>query len=774
MTLKLRRSIASATTCALLSSACAPACGRRSSPTSATTDGRPRSGDPAGEPAVAEKLTAIRAAANAAHLPSLLDQLPSILSLARRSSFDVAAKGAELGPDPDAAIRFVRDQVRFDAYEGVLRGARGTLMARAGNAFDKAVLLAALLRHHDFEVRFRTARLPGHFAERLADRAFEPRVESVPAPTTVALHPEVEQVTDGLLATSFTRFFAHVDSIRAALGVGRVTLGDAPPAPTKTLRDEAARHCWVEYRKDQNQLWIPIDPAAGDRTAIDALGTTASTFAELPDESYQRVTIRLRAEYRRRGGLEGQDLLRYEASAADLHGAVVVLEPSLSAVGTEWHLTYALSVSGVTTTADALRGAVDTGLAGGLGSGAASLGRRMFGGAGSSELVGAVLEFEFRTPSGRVETVRRVMLDLLGPAARAAHKTDGPLRAVPLLSGVPAPLLQLQAMSFSSGPLDPGFLAASLRTAELNRLRTHLPALVREPASTAKDDLESIAEVIPDSLVMLAQSFHAYSAIARITLETGSIRYYEAMPRLAIASLGFGGSQDGRSIQAVRQLDLRRNEVRVISRTDSGRMLVWANVLRGVLDGVIEETIAGDLSGTGGSSTSMSAVTVIEQVGLSQVTRLDLRGLQQLQLGDDERSRLTADLNASLVVIGPPATATIDGERRYGWWRVDAISGETLSVTDSGFHGQENKLFTSFSVRMMNTRFAYALLAAIGEGTVVVVRTTWVAGAILGGIAAVIAALCYGYSLGQQHGRDQAEREQRARDAWKRHPHGLP
>jgi transglutaminase-like putative cysteine protease len=51
---------------------------------------------------------------------------------------DVAAR---LGYDPDALFAFVRDEIHYEAYAGVLRGAKGTLWARAGNAADQAVLL---------------------------------------------------------------------------------------------------------------------------------------------------------------------------------------------------------------------------------------------------------------------------------------------------------------------------------------------------------------------------------------------------------------------------------------------------------------------------------------------------------------------------------------------------------------------------------------------------------------------------------------------------------
>jgi hypothetical protein len=59
--------------------------------------------------------------------------------------WDIAAKAAELGAEIGPSFQFVRDAVRFEAYEGLLRGARGVLVSRSGNALDKSLLLKALL-----------------------------------------------------------------------------------------------------------------------------------------------------------------------------------------------------------------------------------------------------------------------------------------------------------------------------------------------------------------------------------------------------------------------------------------------------------------------------------------------------------------------------------------------------------------------------------------------------------------------------------------------------
>ena len=61
------------------------------------------------------------------------------------TAWELGALAETLGDDPVAAFRFVRDRIGFEPYPGILRGAEGTLAARAGNAWDRALLLRALI-----------------------------------------------------------------------------------------------------------------------------------------------------------------------------------------------------------------------------------------------------------------------------------------------------------------------------------------------------------------------------------------------------------------------------------------------------------------------------------------------------------------------------------------------------------------------------------------------------------------------------------------------------
>lgn len=83
---------------------------------------------------------------------------------------DPAAQAAALGFDPDRIFAFVRDEVATEPYRGVLRGARGALVARAGNSWDKALLLQKMLEASGRRARLVHAKLPEARAEELVRR----------------------------------------------------------------------------------------------------------------------------------------------------------------------------------------------------------------------------------------------------------------------------------------------------------------------------------------------------------------------------------------------------------------------------------------------------------------------------------------------------------------------------------------------------------------------------------------------------------------------------
>ena len=79
----------------------------------------------------------------------------------------IVQKAAELGKDPARIFAFVRDEIGFESYTGSLRGARGTLWSKAGNALDQASLMIALLRASGVPAQYVKGTLSDELAKKL-------------------------------------------------------------------------------------------------------------------------------------------------------------------------------------------------------------------------------------------------------------------------------------------------------------------------------------------------------------------------------------------------------------------------------------------------------------------------------------------------------------------------------------------------------------------------------------------------------------------------------
>jgi hypothetical protein len=65
---------------------------------------------------------------------ALIDQIAGAID---RSQLNPVALVGRLDADPDRIVAFMRSRIAYQPYPGALRGVRGTLMTRAGNALDQ-------------------------------------------------------------------------------------------------------------------------------------------------------------------------------------------------------------------------------------------------------------------------------------------------------------------------------------------------------------------------------------------------------------------------------------------------------------------------------------------------------------------------------------------------------------------------------------------------------------------------------------------------------------
>jgi hypothetical protein len=237
--------------------------------------------------------------------------LDAVDSKIDHSLFETDALADRLGPDPAAMFHFVRDQIRYQPYTGVLRGALGALLCRAGNSLDRSLLLAALLQKQGFKTQIASGQLDSEHAQILVSRLFEPVKPPPGAALSLAeLAPEVgrafgidqtklSQLADQLreygdkqekdllnYVNGETSLISNLLS-KAGVDTGVITTNDQ-------LLAEASEHYWVQYQ-DSGGLWVDLDPAFADSEPGRTAASTTNTFApdSVPEELYHHLQITL-------------------------------------------------------------------------------------------------------------------------------------------------------------------------------------------------------------------------------------------------------------------------------------------------------------------------------------------------------------------------------------------------------------------------------------------------------------------------------------------------
>lgn len=398
----------------------------------------PPAGDTAGQ--------ALSTIDSPADLPEIIDADP-LISAANAAAdalpaeqWEVDALAATLASQPDGAFAVVRDSIGFDPYAGVLRGAEGTLAARAGNSWDRALLLLALLRTNGETARIAEGTLDAATAESVLARAFDEPATPLPdaGPHGIALS----------LATAVqTRATRDLALLEPAF---RPLLSD--PAGTPDDRAEALsavnRHAWVQVERDGS--WIDLDPTLADAAPGTALTTATATHDEVPDDALATVTVRLVRESLVNDAPETATVLEAvlpAASAADQQ-VLLYFGPSsgggggLLSVGGPDVVIPVLSVGGETS----------------LGTEfivSASEGGGLLGGTTDTDLVRLVLQVDSTTPAGETLTGHQVLLDRASREARAADAISQAELLPPSDPLLPNELRTIRHLMVSTGGVSP-------------------------------------------------------------------------------------------------------------------------------------------------------------------------------------------------------------------------------------------------------------------------------------------------------------------------------
>lgn len=589
-----------------------------------------------------------------------LERLSAAASAEPAPDLDLEAVAARLETAADA-FAFVRDHIALEAYGGVMRGAHATLLARAGNAYDRALLLAELLRAKGVPARFAFAQLDDAAQDRL--------YLSVLARRPVAAAPETPFV-----AAIHARAAASFAALEAAALASLETTVDVSAMRARARADLAA-HVWVEAEIDGN--WIAFDTAAGDLTPGETLAAAERVEDGIPEDAHQWVTVRLIADHAGPDGLNESVWLEHRLTAlaaSEFPLTLVFADPAGAAPGGgAWgQVAGAAQRMPVLITRDAaVRGEAfaleqQAGEGGGLG-GLGGLGEDT---PSDAPLTGLTLSLEFSTPGDTPIVTRRLIYDRVGTAGRmtAARGESFELDRSPEAETAARDALRAATYgqhaihAFSGGPNVTGWLRAlddTSRAAALALIEADLEG--ETPAVAAIEEARLHAAAVWRALPVTSDTL----VVAAVNRHPG-LRAYADRPRAMIVS----HELDIAARAVVTTIDWAQDRLRFVpaegvGATEIARHQLWFGALQGALEAEFGLAVMHAAPVEAGDS-SLTA-TDLEQLRLVEMSEAAAGGLARARA-------LEMDM---MVLIG----AAGDG-RLY--WEIDPATGATRAMAEPG------------------------------------------------------------------------------------------
>jgi hypothetical protein len=679
-----------------------------------------------------------------------LDQYMKLVSALRdsidRSEFELDALLDRLDMDADSIIQFVTEDIGFEQYPGLLRGAQGTLMSGAGNALDQAVLLATLLNDAAFDSRI----VRGHLDEarvRVLLQQLGGTLTATPVDTTdryrdvLSRMAQLIDIPDADIDTfvaSVTKEIPVKSTVEYADAVAgrqfvlqqlqQAGAAVTPADVTAELQAEASDYFWVEYRDGPSDEWTPVHPAFGG-AAVD-LGDIRAEHVfnhDIPDALQQRFRVEFFVEQRTGDSLTATSLMGpWERPTANLVGKSLHFTNVPDALRSNADLDNPAKIAQDTRflipvfTVDGKRAAqssvfdlsgvvLDAGTAGASGAGFfQTLGKKMEGALGDAGTLGGGpqeagrpyralsaqwVQFTRIIPGGREEVTRRYLIDRIG----AQHRASGSTQLSQFEDDGAAIWKLASSLNFSvtSGRYPQSYVFDRY----LERLQSAQPLFEQTlqlqfyPDKPVTFDAKQLENIVDSTGLLLDHAFDQVNT----TIDGVSSYHYEPVFTLFRNEFAF----DGKTLSSGRAVDIVSNSKRTLRR--AGERIVYAaddNILTGTWATRLEELdIAADDTDQASYWSTRKAFQQAREQNLAFLT-LAPQDAAKVDLiagaSKETREGILQDLSNGFHVIVPEKTT--DSLARIGWWRVNTRTGETLGRINEGFGGEIVKYETIIKV----------------------------------------------------------------------------
>jgi hypothetical protein len=493
------------------------------------------------------------------------------------SAWTIVGLAEAMAFDPQQPFRFVRDRIAFQPYGGVLRGAGGTLAARSGNSWDRALLLKALLDAMAVPARLAWGDLDAATAAALVARGLEaPPAGLTDTELRVATGVRVEEI--GLRARR-----DHA-AIRGALGDRLAALAGDETAPATA---EVTRHAWVQALIGPE--WVDLDPTLPAAEPGTTLAAALGTGDAPPDDQRQAVQLVINAEQfdPSTGTLTSTVVLDQRLDAATTAPEIVTLSfiPARNQLGQ----TITQLFSGVNLWQPVL-GVGDQQLLGSSMS-VGGAGTDLFGDATEAPpLTGLWLAVTSSGPGREPVTSTTTILDRVPPTLRAAGTlSEADLLPMTADETGPTVLSRITHLMLSTGGAD-----ASRHVEELGSAWAYVNDVLLDPELADRQQLSDLLRplMVMDDRLVLASELVSVPALR----DDGRIGAFVAAPRLSAITFGPGDTPG----QDLFRTDLVLDGVRILAdasvpAADVTARRVWYGALQSAVEtAIVRDRTAGD------------------------------------------------------------------------------------------------------------------------------------------------------------------------------------
>jgi len=617
---------------------------------------------------------------------------------------EVEAKARELGPDLSRILQFTTNELKYDAYAGALRGPRGVLLAGAGSATDKSLLMRDLIRTAtpNTILRFAYCSLPSNDAQQLVAQAIEERDSNAAKEAAAPSHASMGRAP----ASAHTRMVAQqvltawrkvvqdarhdANSLHAVLERAEIPTVADFDSQKQQLIAAATQHVWLQYR--QGNDWVDLDPTLGEMGKHRCI--PESTSEVLPETAYHHVGISVRVEEEINNTLKSRYLLQTFWRSAELSGSNITYTHAES-IGLDslvksvppagyYQFTpllsmddeYVLGDSFLLPGAHATKGGVQrysNAVAGGFGalgnalSGVANAenGSTASSTAPSGEVTALWLQFDLRAPDGTTKTIDWPIFDRIGYVARSYGEEDStPLAAPDMQEGALDHLASLWNIATWSGETD---VPQSL-----------------SPATGETSDLWAAL----DSVGTLHHGYYPIrSRLFDAITPDHKGRYVATSPSLSVMTIHAAADN---SNAVTTSMDRVEEAPLFVGASGGPNSALWAaaSVEAERFTVASPSLVSGEMNPRSALPDAASVLRAAEDRGISLrlLQPKDATHALELDASDEARTRIYFELSGGDSVIMPEKAVLAKGASGFGWWTLYAKSGDLNDEMESGSH----------------------------------------------------------------------------------------